>query len=101
MTEAQKKLLDENKNKHREEMKALFNQRKEKETAIRNELQKEGLNTGKITQLNDDLKVLDAQMLDHRLEGILEVRKILTPEQFKKFMTKMAQRQERFREKRD
>jgi len=35
-------------------------------------------------------------MLDHKLEGILEVRKILTPEQFRKFMTKMGQREERF-----
>jgi Spy/CpxP family protein refolding chaperone len=28
-------------------------------------------------------------MIDHRLEGILQVRKILTPEQFKKFIANM------------
>lgn len=31
-------------------------------------------------------------MLDYRLERILEVRKILTPEQFKKFLAKQASR---------
>ena len=45
---------------------------------------------------------LSAQMLDHKLDGILEVRKILTPEQFRKFMAKMDERQgQRFKEKRD
>ena len=101
LSDAQKKLLGENKRKHREEMKSLFSQMKEKREAIRRELQKNELSIGKIAQINNELKILDAQMLDHKLEGILEVRKILTPEQFRKFMTKMSQRQERFKEKRD
>ncbi len=101
LTPAQKKLLEENKKARRETMKALFSQTQEKRTAIRQELQKDELNIGKITQVNNELKILDAQMLDHKLEGILEVRKILTPEQFKKFMTKMEERQGQFKEKRD
>ena len=59
------------------------------------------LNIGKITQINNELKILSAQMLDRKLEGILEVRKILTPEQFKKFMTKTEGWHERFGRKRD
>ena len=101
LSEDQKKLLEENKKARREEMRSLFSQMKEKREAIRNELQRDELNIGKITQINDELKILSAQMLDHRLEGILEVRKILTPEQFKKFMMKVGQRQERFKEKKD
>ena len=101
LSDTQKKLLEENKKVRREEMKSLFSQMKEKKEAIRNELQKAELNIGKITQINNELKILSAQMLDHKLEGILEVRKILTPEQFKKFMAKMGQRQEHFKEKRD
>ena len=101
LSEAQKKLLEENKKSRKEEMKSLFSRIKEKREAIRVELQKNELNIGKVTQINNELKILDAQMLDRKLEGILEVRKILTPEQFKKFMARMAQRQEHFKEKRD
>ena len=101
LSQEQKKLLEENKKGRREEMKSLFSQMKEKREAIRSELQKNELNIGKITQINNELKILSAQMLDRKLEGILEVRKILTPEQFRKFMAKMGQRQERFSQKRD
>ena len=36
-------------------------------------------------------------MLDNRLNSILEVRKILTPEQFKKFIGKMQEHKEHFK----
>ena len=101
LSEEQKNLLEENRKSHREEMKSILNQMKEKREAIRNELQKDELNIGRISQINNELKILSAQMLDRKLEGILEVRKILTSEQFKKFMMKMGRQQERFREKRD
>lgn len=101
LTDTQKKALEENKKARREAMKTLFNDMKEKRAAMREELQRDELNIGKITQINNELKILSAQMLDHRLEGILEVRKILTPEQFRKFMAKTEGRQERFKEKRD
>ncbi len=89
LTDEQKKLLEANKAKHREEMKALAGQMKEKKAEVRQELQKDQLDMAKITQLNNELKALQAQMLDHRLESTLEVRKILTPEQFKKFISKI------------
>ena len=101
LSQEQKKLLWENRKSRREEMKSLFGQMKEKREAIRAELQKDELNIGKITQINNELKILGAQMLDRRLEGILEVRKILTPEQFKKFMAKIGRWQERFGRKID
>ena len=72
-------------------METLFKEIKEKRAAISQELQKDELNMGKITQLNNEIKISEAQALDHKLEGMLEVRKILTPEQFKKFMAKMGE----------
>ena len=39
----------------------------------------------KINKLNSELKVVYSDMQDKRLEGILEVRGILSPEQFAKF----------------
>jgi Spy/CpxP family protein refolding chaperone len=40
----------------------------------------------RINRLHSETKKLHAEMADHRLEGILEVREILTPEQFSEFM---------------
>lgn len=56
-----------------------------KRETLRNELQKEELNMGEIYKIHDELKGLHSKKADHRLEGILEVRKILTAEQFRKF----------------
>ena len=93
LSEGQKKLLEENRNKHKEESKALFSQSKEKMALLRQELQEEPLNTGKIYQTNNELKKLQSEVLDNRVERIMEVRKILTAEQFKKFLAKIDKRQ--------
>jgi Spy/CpxP family protein refolding chaperone len=99
LTEAQKKSLEENKAKNKDQMKSIFTEMKDKKALIRQELGKDTLDMGKVTQLNNDLKGLQAKMLDYKLERILEVRKILTPEQFKKFTAKMKERGEHFKEK--
>lgn len=99
LSKEQKKALEENKNKHREQMKALFNEMKEKRSLAQQELQKDALDMAKINQANNDLKKLQAQMLDYRLQHILEVRNILTPEQFKKFMVRMEEKMGRFKNK--
>ena len=99
LTEEQKKMLDDNKSKHREQMKALFNDMDIHRTAIRQELQKETLDMGKITQLNNEMKKLQEQMLDQKLAGTLEVRKILSPDQFKKFMAKIEEHREHWNHK--
>ncbi len=97
LNDEQKKLLEENRNKRKERTKDLTNEIKAKREALRQELQKDQLNMEAINKINDDLKTTQAQMMDYRLEGILEVRKILTPEQFKKFMNKTDQRADHFK----
>ena len=101
LTDQQKKMLEENKAKHKEDMKAALDAIKQTRAAMRQELQKEKLDMAKVGQINDELKKLEAQMIDRRLESVLEVRKILSPQQFQKFMTKMEERKEHFKEKRD
>jgi Spy/CpxP family protein refolding chaperone len=101
LTKEQKQSLEENKNKNKEQMKALFQNMREKTALVRQELQKEQLDMVKITQLNNELKQLQAQMLDYKLQSILEVRKILTPEQFRKFSAKMEKRAGHFKDKRE
>lgn len=100
LSDEQKKLLEENRNKHREQTKALFTEMRQKMASLRQELEKSELNMQAIYQTNNDLKQLSAQMLDNRLERILEIRKILTPEQFKKIEDKMSERMGHFKDKR-
>ncbi len=86
LTEQQTKQLDESRNKYREQNKALFNQIKEKRALVSQELQKDKLSMDKINQANSELKKIEGQLLDSKLQCMLETRKILTPYQFKKLM---------------
>lgn len=99
LTDGQKKVLEENRKKYREKEEALFREMREKMELIRSELQNDTLNMEIIYQINNEIKKTQAQMLDDRLEGILEVRKVLTPKQFKMFNAKMEERYRHFRER--
>jgi Spy/CpxP family protein refolding chaperone len=81
----QEKQLKVQRNKHREQTEEIRKSLKTKREEIRNELQKQELNMEKINKTHSELKDLRSKTADLRLEGILEVRKILTTEQFKKF----------------
>jgi len=81
----QEKQLEAHRNKHRGQSKELRKSIKAKREEIRNELQKQELNMEKINEIHSELKALHSKKSDHRLKSMLEVRKILTPEQFTKF----------------
>ncbi len=86
LTPEQKKKLEANRNKLDQQKKKLFEDFHAKRKEIREELQRPELNMEKVKQINSEFKDLMAKKADHRLERILNVRKILTPEQFSKFM---------------
>ena len=81
----QEKQIKTHRKNHRGQGKEFRENMKAKKEAIRNELQKEELNMENVYKIHNELKDLLIQKADHRLEGILEVRKILTAEQFRKF----------------
>ena len=81
----QEEQLKTHRKNHRGQGKEFRENMKAKKEAIRNELQKEELNMENVYTIHKELKDLIMQKADHRLEGILEVRKILTAEQFRKF----------------
>ncbi len=81
----QEKQLEAHRNKHREQAGEIRKSIKAKREEIRNELQKQELNMEKINKIHSELKSLRSKKADHRIDGILEVRKILTTEQFVKF----------------
>ncbi len=81
----QEEQLKAHRNNHREQGREFRESLRAKKEAIRNELQNEELNMEEIYKIHNELKGLLSNKADHRLEGILEVRKILTAEQFRKF----------------
>ncbi len=82
----QDKQLQAHRNKHEKQKEELEERIRSKKEDLKQELQKQKLHMEKINQLHAELKVLLGQREDHRLEHILEVREILTPEQLKKFL---------------
>lgn len=98
LTEEQQKKIDDHRNSAMEEAKMLMEQIRLKKEAIGAELQKETLDMDKITALQSEMKTLMAQKEDHRLKGILEMRSILTQEQFQKLQEKGKMYRRRFKD---
>lgn len=86
LTDGQKKLLDENKTRDKQMRKARWEKVRFVRDSLNKELMKPDLNMAKIQEIHAQYKVLQAKMADERLESMLSVRKILTPEQFEKFI---------------
>jgi Spy/CpxP family protein refolding chaperone len=82
----QDRQLRVHRNQHEKQKEELNERIRSKKEELKQELQKQELRMKKINQLHAELKLLLGQREDRRLEGILEVRKILTPEQLKKFL---------------
>src|SRR5208283_4587787 len=89
LTQAQKKQLEDNKNQHRARMKAIREQMKAYRQVFQQELMKPQLDMNKIQALHGRLKALESQMADDRLNSVLAVRSILTPQQFSEFSAVM------------
>ncbi len=86
LTDEQKARLKEHREKNQAQRKEYYQEIKAKQEQIRQELQNDQFDVNKVRQIHNELKELRSKMEDFRLEGIIEVRQILTAEQFKKFM---------------
>jgi len=86
LTDEQKKLLKENRESRKEDIKENNLKLKAAKDAIKEELKKKDLDMAAVNKLHAQVKDLQMKMEDYRLEGILAVRKILTPEQYAKFI---------------
>jgi len=81
----QEEQLQAHRKNHRGQGREFRESLRAKKEAIRNQLQNEELNMEEIYKIHNELKGLLSNKADHRLEGILEVRKKLTAEQFREF----------------
>ncbi len=89
LTDEQKKMLEVNKEAHWGKRKAAFETMRVLKDSLNSELMKPELDMNRINEIQARLKNFHARMTDERLNSILEVRKILTPEQFSKFIALM------------
>ncbi len=92
LTDGQKKKLEENKAKHHEQKESAFKKIRSLREVLKQELMKPALDMNKINEIQAQIKAFQAQMVDNRLNSILEVRGILTAEQFAKFTALMEKR---------
>ena len=90
LTSEQKQKLEENRIKYNKEANMLREEMRNKKELLREELAKPELDMNKITQIHNDLKAVLLKIEDHLLKRILEVRRILTPEQINKFHKRMG-----------
>lgn len=99
LSEEQKTKIKEHRKKHFAEAKDMHEQIHTKREELRKELQKADFDEGRVRAIHSDIKTLRMKEEDNRLEGILEMRKILTAEQHKKFMEMMKERFDKNRDK--
>lgn len=86
LTDVQKKQMKDIWQKQREAKKATFEQIKANREALNKELAQPTSDMAKINALQAQLKTLVLKMADSRLNSTLEVKKVLTPEQFGKYL---------------
>ncbi|MBF0571084.1 MAG: Spy/CpxP family protein refolding chaperone [Candidatus Omnitrophica bacterium] len=86
LTDDQAKQLKDNKQKEKELMKNIFEQIKSNREAFNVEIVKATSDMNKVNDLQNKLKTIQAQMVDNRLNSILDIKKILTPEQYAGYM---------------
>lgn len=92
LSEEQKKLLEANRAKNKEANKALKEQIRANMKALGEELKKPELDMAKVNALHENGKQLFGKAADQKFNSILEVRKILTKEQFVQFTGMMEKR---------
>ena len=95
LTPEQQQKLEENRKLQRQEMTELHSAMQEKQKQLQQELSSPGVNMETIDPLVNEIKTLQARLIDRRIKGIFTVKSILTPEQFAKFQQMTQQWQEK------
>ncbi|MBU1043201.1 MAG: Spy/CpxP family protein refolding chaperone [Candidatus Omnitrophica bacterium] len=85
LTDEQVQQLDQQRNQHRGEINQSRQKMQELRQEMKTETEKTQIDEAKIRAVHEQMKSVQNKIADQRLEGILQLRKILTPEQFKKF----------------
>jgi len=88
--------IEDNRKQHMQEERLLREEMMRNRDQMRQELSKPQFDMEKIKLAQERIKELMGKEEDFRLAGFLELRKILTPEQFSLFNRKMEERMRKF-----
>ncbi|OGS18502.1 MAG: hypothetical protein A2219_03665 [Elusimicrobia bacterium RIFOXYA2_FULL_50_26] len=84
LTDDQEKKMQEHRRTHQEKMNALREQMQAQRDALKKELDKPQSDAATLTKISNEMKTIAGKLIAGRLDGILEIKKILTPGQFQK-----------------
>ena len=84
LTDEQQQQMQELRKETKERMKELREAMKENRNALHNELQKTDVNTRTINKITSEIKDLQGQKIDYMVDNVIQMKEILTPEQFEK-----------------
>ncbi|MCX5707429.1 MAG: Spy/CpxP family protein refolding chaperone [Candidatus Omnitrophica bacterium] len=85
LTPEQEKKLEDNRKAQQQEMQDLREALKANHEKLQVKLKDPAVTRAAIEPLVNEIKSLQAKLIDHRINGIFAVKTILTPEQFAKF----------------
>ena len=86
LNDDQVKQLKDSREKQMQTMKSIFEQMKSNREAFDTEIVKATPDMNKINDIQAQLKTIQSQMVDNHLNSLLEIKKVLTPEQFAGYM---------------
>jgi Spy/CpxP family protein refolding chaperone len=86
LSEDQKKQLKDSRKKQMKAMNSILEQMKSNREEFNAEIVKARLDMNKIKNNQAHLKSIQSQIVDNHLDSILEIKKIMTPEQFAGYM---------------
>jgi len=101
LTAEQDKQLEANKEAHRTEVKAMHDAMKAKKDELRAAIAKPGTTRAQVEPIVNELKALESQMTDKKIDGIFSVKAILTPEQFSKLEGMKEKHMKEWKDKRE
>lgn len=91
LTAEQKEKMKAQKKAHMEKAQALKEQIRAQKDAMKQELEKNEWDMNKVNQIHEQIKSLLLQQEDNRLAGLLELKSLLTLEQFVQFHKNMKE----------
>ena len=92
LTDEQAAKLRDHRQAHRQAGMALWQDARAKREALKAELEKPNFDENKVKSLQAAARAAQEKLQDHRLQGIIDAKKILTPEQFAKFQAIMKEK---------
>lgn len=98
MTQEQRNKVKTLRQENRSKMRKIRQELREKRQELKEEFQKDNLSEPAIYRLAVDVKELTGQLVDQRVENVIEARKVLTAEQFKK-LDKIGKRHKQKRQR--